>query len=644
MNKATNYINELNELDEHVKIEAKQCTNKIDRSVLETICAFSNEPDLDGGTILIGVSETFDSAKPYEVTGVEDSDKLQKDLSSQCASMFNHPVRPIVTVESIEGKRVIVVEVPELDFKNKPLFFKNEGLPRGAWRRIGSTDQRCTEEDLHVFYTEADNFDTAIAEDTDLEDLDENAVRIYRELRAKVDPDAEELKLPDIEMLRSLKAVKKAKDGSWKLTNTGLLVFGKQMSLRREMPAVRVDYIRVTGTKWVEDPYNRFQSIDMRGPLLLMVNRAFNAVADDLPRGFSIPAGSLQARRPLSIPEDALREAIVNALVHQSLRVHRPIQIIRYSNRIEIINPGFSLKPAETLGEPGSEMRNPTIGSIFHETKLAEAKGTGISTMRRLMKEAGMMPPTFDSDCGRNTFTTRILLHHFMPEEDVRWLASNRLLAELNDAQKTAIIFLREVGAIDNITYRQLSGVSAREASASLKRLENLGLLKMNGQGRNTYYTPSTTLLEMYEANAATSTPNNATSEDNARTLGANAVTPGANAVTSPSNAVTSVGNAVTAPEELDRQMLLSNLPNDIKERIYNLKARNPKTIIEALIVDICAYSPHSAYELVTIFQMDAAHIKTRYIAQLLKEGRICFTIPEMRNHPNQKYTAGNHE
>ena len=120
-----------------------------------------------------------------------------------------------MTVESIEGKRVIVVEVPELDFKNKPLFFKTEGLPRGAWRRIGSTDQRCTEEDLHVFYTEADNFDTAIAEDTDLEDLDENAVRIYRELRAKVDPDAEELKLPDIEMLRSLKAVKKTKDGRY---------------------------------------------------------------------------------------------------------------------------------------------------------------------------------------------------------------------------------------------------------------------------------------------------------------------------------------------------------------------------------------------------------------------------------------------
>jgi len=72
-----------------------------------------------------------------------------------------------------------------------------------------------------------------------------------------------------------------------------------------------------------------------------MVNRAFNAIADDLPRGFSLKPGNLQANRPLSIPEEALREAIVNSLIHQNFRIHQPIQIIRYSNRIEIINPGF---------------------------------------------------------------------------------------------------------------------------------------------------------------------------------------------------------------------------------------------------------------------------------------------------------------
>lgn len=159
---------------------------------------------------------------------------------------------------------MLVVTVPELDNRHKPLYFKNEGLPRGAWRRIGSTDQRCTEEDLAVFYTDSDSYDRGIAEDTDLDDIDENAVRYYRKLREEANPDAEELKYSDIDLLRSLKAIVKDKDGNWRLTNAGLLVFGKQMALRREMPAVRVDYIRVSGTEWVPDPHNRFESIDTR--------------------------------------------------------------------------------------------------------------------------------------------------------------------------------------------------------------------------------------------------------------------------------------------------------------------------------------------------------------------------------------------
>ena len=334
----------------------------------------------------------------------------------------------------------MVITIAELDTRHKPLYFKNEGLPRGAWRRVGSTDQRCTEEDLHIFYHESDDFDKAIAEGSDLEDLDETAIRLYRRLRESANPKAEELNYSDIDLLRALNAISKDKYGQWRLTNTGLLVFGKQLSLRREMPAVRVDYIRVTGNEWLSDPHNRFTSIDMRGPLLLMLNRAFNAIVDDLPRGFSIQSGELQADRPLSIPEAALREAIVNALIHQNFRIHQPIQIIRYSNRIEIINPGFSLKPTETLGEPGSRMRNPNIGAIFHETQLAEAKGTGIGTMRRLMKDAQLLPPTFESDTTRNTFTTRILLHHFLPEEDLAWLSSLHIDG-LSNAKKLPLFF-----------------------------------------------------------------------------------------------------------------------------------------------------------------------------------------------------------
>lgn len=115
MNKARKYLRELNTLDEHVKIEAKQCSRKLDKSVLETVCSFSNEPDLDGGIILIGI--TADSTAPdiYTATGVESADKMQQDLATQCATMFNHPIRPFIEIENIGGKNVLVVTVPELD-------------------------------------------------------------------------------------------------------------------------------------------------------------------------------------------------------------------------------------------------------------------------------------------------------------------------------------------------------------------------------------------------------------------------------------------------------------------------------------------------------------------------------------------------
>lgn len=593
MSKAKQYIDQLNFIDEHVTIEAKRCVEKIDRSVLETICSYSNEPDMGGGVILHGIEETQDRIKPYSVVGVKDSDKLQMDLATQCANMFNHPVRPVVETDVVDGKKVIVVTVQELDPRHKPLFFINEGLPRGAWRRIGSTDQRCTEEDMAVFYTDNDSFDKAVAEYTDLEDIDENAVRYYRNLLEKANPDAEELKYSDIDLLRSLRAIVKDKEGEWRLTNAGLIVFGKQMAIRREMPSVRVDYIRVAGTEWLPDPYNRFESIDMRGPLLVLIGRVFNAIADDLPRGFALMPGDLQAKRPLSIPEDALREAIVNSLIHQSLRIHRPIQIIRYTNRIEIINPGFSLKPADTLGQPGSEMRNPTICSIIHEAQIAEAKGTGIGTMRRLMKEAGMMPPTFDSDHSRNQFTTRILLHHFLSEEDVKMLSC--LDYELSDNQKTALIFLREVGAIDNLTYRQLSGLSSREAVADVKQIEAYGLIEKHGHGRQSYYTPTDALLHSLTKDAS---------------FGCN--------------------NA----------SMLDCLSVTLQNKIAQLKKRVPNTELMDLTIQMCSEMSLSIEEIAAILNRTTGHIRNKIISPLVKAKKLYYTISEMIKHPQQKYKA----
>lgn len=119
--------------------------------------------------------------------------------------------------------------------------------------------------------------------------------------------------------------------------------------------------------------------------------------------------GELQARQ-IRLPSKVLRETLVNALIHRPYKENQPIQVIRYNSRIEIKNPCYSLKPAESFMQPGSEFRNPFISSIFHETNLAETRGSGISIVQKLLEEAMFAPPAFVSSRERNTFVTTIQL------------------------------------------------------------------------------------------------------------------------------------------------------------------------------------------------------------------------------------------
>lgn len=109
---------------------------------------------LDGGTILLGVErEQLNLFPQYVAVGVgDDPDQVSADVATGCASRFNTPVRVDISREAIGGKMVIRVDVPELSASQKPLYFKGQGLPRGAFRRIGTTDQRCTDDDLVAFF------------------------------------------------------------------------------------------------------------------------------------------------------------------------------------------------------------------------------------------------------------------------------------------------------------------------------------------------------------------------------------------------------------------------------------------------------------------------------------------------------------
>ena len=635
---ALELIESLNLLDESEHIEAKRAS-ELGKSILETICAFANEPGLGGGWLLLGVVREDQALFPaYEVEGVDQPEKLGAEIATQCRNSFNQSVRVEISSETIHGKTVLVVHVPEAQPQDKPIFFKAQGLPKGALRRISSTDQHCTDDDLAVFYQgrQTESFDSTLVADATMADLQPEAIADYRQSRAEANPDAEELRWSDEDLLQSLGCIRRNPQGpnpeAWQPTVAGLMLFGKPVALRRCFPMMRVDYIRVPGREWVPHPDRRFDTIDLRDPLLRLVRRAQAAILDDLPKGFALEEGDLQRRDTPAIPLRVIREALVNALMHRSYRSHSPVQIIRYANRLEIRNPGFSLKSQDHLGEPGSQLRNPKIAAALYDTRLAETKGSGIRVMRESMEQAGLTPPLFESDRGNDQFVARYFFHHFLGAEDIAWLAQFKDL-HLSEDEAKALIVVREAGALNNGTYRELTKVDTLTASQALRRLRDAGLLAQKGRGSATYYVLTEKLLD----SGLSSNPEALFGESEGLSTKLDGLSTKAGALsTNPDD----LSTMLTEEQDAQRKALLNELPGALAARIGAIGQRHPPGEVCDAIVEICRLRDWRAEELATLLQRHSRYVRNNYLRPLMRDGRLAMTNPNEPSDPQQAYRA----
>lgn len=361
---------------------------------------------------------------------------------------------------------------------------------------------------------------------------------------------------------------------------------------------LRIDYIRVPGTQWVKDPDRRFDTVEIRAPLIRAIQRTRIAILDDLPKAFSLPAGEVQGKEIAELPDRVVREVVANAVMHRDYRVHGSIQVIRYANRLEVRNPGFSIKAQERLGEPGSQARNPKIAAILHEVKFAETKGSGIRVMRDLMTEHDLSAPYLKSDRVDNSFLAILLFHHFLSSEDIDWLSSFESY-DLTDGEKRAMISAREVGAIDNSTYRTLVREDdTLSASKHLRRLCDHGLLNKKGSGPKTYYEPTAKALATWRPTA--------TNESKSR--------------------------------ELDSKS--RDLPPDLQQIVDSLGSKAPPNRVLQAIVALLRWQDLTVAQLSQYLSRTPDHVRRTYLKELIKAGIVELSSPEKPNNPNQAYRA----
>ena len=193
-------------------------------------------------------------------------------------------------------------------------------------------------------------------------------------------------------------------------------------------------------------------------------------------------------------------------------------------------------------------------------------------------------------------------MHHLINEKDHLWLSYFEKY-KLNDEQKTALIFLREVGAIDNQAYRQLTGVNLLQSNLDLRKLVSQNFLEQKGNSKKlTYYVPGKLFLESL---------NIYQSQD-----------------------------VSVKPETLlvESETLLVELPETLQQKIRDLGSRSKPEIMEKIILEICNVKAYNLDELSKIVNRRPHHIREKFLNLLMKQGKIEYTIPEVINHPKQAY------
>ena len=229
----------------------------------------------------------------------------------------------------------------------------------------------------------------------------------------------------------------------------------------------------------------------------------------------------------------------------------------------------------------------------------------------------------------------------------MEWLAQYAEFGLVNE-QKLDLVFVREVGAIDNATYRQLdSSITHARARLEIHKLCDLEFLEKKGQGRNTYYIRTSKVVSLGERlrpQGERLLPQHGTLCERLLpqhgTLGEK-IPPQHGTL---GERYQGENERYQAFEEryqgVNREELLLLLPDDIKKRIDEGGKRVPKDVLNKLVVDMCSIVPLSMDDLSVLLHRNSKSFKNKNIKVLLENNQLFYWIPEMINHPQQKYVA----
>ena len=411
--------------------EVKAAHGGCPEKLYDTISAFSNQNS--GGIFVFGLDEKSGFSK----VGVYDAQDLQKKVMEYCEQM-TPVVRPVFTVCDEDGMIFVSAEIPPVDIAERPCYKTAKGRLQGSYIRVGDADKPMTEYEVYSYEAFRKKYrdDIRAVEDASFKLLDMSKVDEYLALKRSERPNL--AVLPN-EQQYELAGITR----NGKITMTALLLFGlypqafyPQLSIiATSVPGSEMGALDVAGNRFLD-------SKRIEGTLPDMLDGAIAFARTNMRTATKIDPKTGQRIDVPQYPVIAVREAVLNALVHRDYSFHTegmPIQLVMYSDRMEITNPGglYGRLTVDQLGQAQPDTRNPALVTAMETLGKTENRYSGIPTIRYAMKESSLPAPLFIDTRG----TFKVILYNNTEKLTVPQTADKRE-ADISD-EKGLLEFCR---------------------------------------------------------------------------------------------------------------------------------------------------------------------------------------------------------
>jgi ATP-dependent DNA helicase RecG len=487
-------LEELQELRERFDFEAKAAAGRdgkgtLPQSFWETYSAFANT---EGGLIALGVKEV--KGKPLDVRGVPEPERLQIELWNGLNNpkniSHNLLTNTDVSLLTLDNQlTVVLVRVPRARRQDRPVYVGTNPMT-GTYRRQHEGDYICPDAVVKRMMSEAQNdtLDDRPLLGYGLADLSLDTLRAYRTEFAVRRPGHLWNGYTDDEFLECIGGwYRDRATGQSCLTLAGLLMFGQQHTIVQQVPYYGPDYQEQApgAPRWVD---RVTPDAGWSGNIFDFYRRVYPKLTADL----KVPFQLVDDRRVDETDvHKALREALVNTLVHADYNGSIPIRIVKSPGSFDFRNPGLLRIPADEIYRGGtSDCRNRRLQTMFQHVGAAEKAGTGFSAILQAWAEQSWLQPRLTEHETLEAVELKLRVTSFIPPQAMQELTKRYgdKFLQLDANERWAMVCAWHYETVTNDFLSKQTDLHSADLTKLLGRLVRAGLLEQKLAGRWTSY------------------------------------------------------------------------------------------------------------------------------------------------------------